>query len=547
MQVSWLSGLDPAEDELIIRNQGTGPGEIGLSGSTVSYEGTAIGTYLGGLGGADLIIVLNANATHAATAALISNIMFVDTDVDDPTPGSRVIRFELSDGGGEVSTPSDATVTVSRLNDAPLLAGIEPGPIAYVENDAATPVSASITITDVDSPTLAGADVAIAASYTQGEDFLEFTDTASISGSFNPATGVLTLSGADSVAAYQAALRSISYGNGSDNPSTSMRTIEFTINDGTLASNTLSRNITITAVNDPPVIASDGGGALANITVPENATLVTTVTVNDPDSVNPVFSIIGGNDAAQFTIDPATGVVSFLVPHDYEAPSDLGMDNNYRVIVRATDGQGGNDAQTLSVTVVNADEGGISPIADTDPAAESLAENALNGSPVGFTASATDPDAATDTITFSLDADAGGRFAIDPLTGIVTLVDAANIDREIASSHPITVRASSSDGTASTTDVTIQISDVNDSAPSIDSQTLLVAEGSALGDAVGVPSVSDPDTTGTLQGWIILGGSGAGVFDIDAGTGLITGWPIPLPWTSPPIQASNCCGGSAMA
>ena len=57
-------------DFLEVVNQGTGAGQIGVSGSVVSYEGTQIGT-LQATGNAGLLIVqLNANATVAAVEAL---------------------------------------------------------------------------------------------------------------------------------------------------------------------------------------------------------------------------------------------------------------------------------------------------------------------------------------------------------------------------------------------------------------------------------------------------------------------------------------------
>ena len=49
-----------------------------------------------------------------------------------------------------------------------------------------------------------------------------------------------------------------------------------------------------------------------------------------------------------------------------------------------------------------------------------MLENAANGTTVGITALATDPDG-TNTVTYSLDDDAGGRFAIDATTGVVTV------------------------------------------------------------------------------------------------------------------------------
>ena len=51
LTVSFVAGSDSAEDVLAIRNQGSGAGQIGVSGSNVTYDGTAIGTFTGGSGG----------------------------------------------------------------------------------------------------------------------------------------------------------------------------------------------------------------------------------------------------------------------------------------------------------------------------------------------------------------------------------------------------------------------------------------------------------------------------------------------------------------
>ena len=63
-------------------------------------------------------------------------------------------------------------------------------------------------------------------------------------------------------------------------------------------------------------------------------------------------------------------------------------------------------------------------------------------------------------VTYSLDDDAGGRFAIDATTGVVTVAGA--IDREAAASHNITVRATSTDSRPITSTLTIAIDDVDE-------------------------------------------------------------------------------------
>ncbi|MEZ5670013.1 MAG: cadherin repeat domain-containing protein [Alphaproteobacteria bacterium] len=50
---------------------------------------------------------------------------------------------------------------------------------------------------------------------------------------------------------------------------------------------------------------------------------------------------------------------------------------------------------------------------------EHISESVADGAAVGITALATDADA-TDTVSYSLTDDAGGRFAIDAATGVVT-------------------------------------------------------------------------------------------------------------------------------
>ncbi|WP_180268988.1 beta strand repeat-containing protein, partial [Nostoc linckia] len=85
---------------------------------------------------------------------------------------------------------------------------------------------------------------------------LAFTNQNGISGSYNSSTGVLTLTGSSTVANYQTALRSITYSNSSDNPTTTPRTISFLVNDGSSNSTAVTRNINITAVNDAPIVAN---------------------------------------------------------------------------------------------------------------------------------------------------------------------------------------------------------------------------------------------------------------------------------------------------
>jgi hypothetical protein len=88
------------------------------------------------------------------------------------------------------------------------------------------------------------------------------------------------------------------------------------------------------------------------VSVVENTTEVTTVTAMDADTDPITFSISGGADAAKFSINSATGILTFIEAPDFEMPTDAGANNVYDVTVRASDGSLFND-QDIAVTVTN--------------------------------------------------------------------------------------------------------------------------------------------------------------------------------------------------
>jgi VCBS repeat-containing protein len=116
--------LTPANsgDTLAIRNQGTSAGQIGVTGSNVTFGGVTIGTFTGGDNGVDLIVTLNANATPAAAQALVRNITFVNT-LELPVVGTRTVTFTISDGDGATSAPATKQVEVTTtppVNQLPI-------------------------------------------------------------------------------------------------------------------------------------------------------------------------------------------------------------------------------------------------------------------------------------------------------------------------------------------------------------------------------------------------------------------------------------------
>ncbi len=177
----------------------------------------------------------------------------------------------------------------SPVNLPPLLSNLEGLPLPYTENDAPMPITSTLSVSDADDTELAAATLTVSAGYVNGEDQLNFTDMGNITGSWNPSSGTLTLSGVDTLANYETALRSVTYTNLSEAPDPATRTLSITVDDGSAPSNLLTRNIAITAENDDP---HDTGTLPTDRAVTEDtATQIDLSTMNlaDPDAgTNPL-------------------------------------------------------------------------------------------------------------------------------------------------------------------------------------------------------------------------------------------------------------------
>ncbi len=340
--VSFVAGSDSAEDVLAIRDQGTGAGQIGVSGSTVTYGGTTIGTVGGGSGGNNLVVTFNSNATPGAAEALIRNVTYENTDTDNPTPGARTVRFFMTDGDGGISGNHDTTVMVSPVNDAPV--NLVPGAQTVAEDTALA--LGGLSVNDVDG-NLSTVQLVV----TNGTVTVSLAGGATISSGANGTT-TLTLAGTQTQ--INAALGTLAY-QGALNY-TGPDTLTLTSSDTGSATDLDTVTITVNSVNDAPVITSDGGGAIATVNLAENQTAVTTITSTDVDGGVPTYSIVGGPDAVLFTLNGTTGALTFNAGPNFEAPVDAGANNVYNVTVQVADGNGGTDLQAFSIMVTDVNE-----------------------------------------------------------------------------------------------------------------------------------------------------------------------------------------------
>ncbi|XGB41526.1 MAG: cadherin domain-containing protein [Nodosilinea sp. LVE1205-7] len=165
-----------------------------------------------------------------------------------------------------------------------------------------------------------------------------------------------------------------------------------------------------------------------------------------------------------------------------------------RVVATTTDELGGTTELTTVQTIFSAVDQAHITVTDSNTATNSVSEAAAIGTPVGLTVFASDEhaDGEVFTMIYSLIDTAGGRFAINATTGVVTV--AGTLNYSSASSHTIKVRASSSDGYQQEQSFTIAVTKANSlptgsvsiSGTPTQGQTLTAAN--TLADPDGIPS-----------------------------------------------------------
>ncbi|WP_421877886.1 cadherin domain-containing protein [Pacificispira sp.] len=234
----------------------------------------------------------------------------------------------------------------------------------------------------------------------------------------------------------------------------------------------------------------------------QQAASVSVVTFGDES-----FSLSLADDFdGRFSFNSVTGQISTTRALNYEDQA------SYTLTVVATGDQGGSDSREIVVAVADLNDAPVVEVSSFD-----FDKTVTVGSAVG-TVQASDEDVG-DVLTFSLVDDAGGRFAIDASTGVISV--ATNLEFEDPASHDLIVRVEDDEGLSATTTVTATSNDAN-RAPELwrgDARMVAGAELSAdlisvdpEGEAISYELLSDV-SNGTLQ----LSTDGAYSYVADAG------------------------------
>ena len=440
-----------------------------------------------------------------------TNGEFEDLDVGETR--LTTVTYEISDGEGGFDTAT-VTVTVTGANDAPVVTGTL-APQMSDDSAEQLPLDVSTIFSDVDAEPL---------TFTSA-DLPSWMN-------IDPVTGIIV--GTSPADASQ---------GGPNADGVYVVTITATDPDG----ESVSSEVTYTFTNPAPTAVND------DVTTDEDTVLsgnVVTSNDTDPDgdvltvaSVNGLPANVGqsvaGSLGGEFTLN-SDGSYTFDPAGDFNA---LGAGETLvtTLIYEISDGEGGTDTATVSVTVMGTNDGPIPvdptrpvapigepnlPVDPTDPRDPPLDPNNYIPAQTGTDSSAVtpldltpyfgDPDA-SDSVTLSIDpADLPSGLSFDPATGVLS----GTLDSSASQGAPtgvfeIPVTAMDESGETFTTTLTYTVANPD---PVVDAP--IGAMSAADAETVSIASIfSDPD--GDVLSYTATG-LPAGL-SIDPVTGVISG------------------------
>ncbi len=447
----------------VVEGAGSAPITVTLSTApiltaTVAYsaaDGTAVA-------GSDYVTTSGTLTFTPGVTSQTFNVPIVDDEIDEP---AETVSLTLS-GSFQLlyGTPVTAVLTILDDNDAPVAADD-----AFTVTEDSLNNALAVLANDAD-PELSPLAVSAVGAPSQGGTVIN----AGTHITYTPAANF--------------------YG---------LETFTYTAADGQGGYDTAMVTVTVTAVNDPPVLAPIGAKS-----VNEGALLSFTATATD-DDVPPgtlTFSLDAGAPAGA-SIDPVSGLFTWT-PTEEQGPGV------YPATIRVTAGGAPplDDWETIQITVYEVNQAPVLAYIGDQTVPE--------GTLLSFTAAATDGDLPANVLAYSLDAGAPAGASIDPATGLFTWTPT---EAQGPGVYPVTVRVTDNGTPPLDDSETIDIA-----VPEVNQPPVLAAIGAKSVDEGALLSftatATDADLPANTLAYSLDAGAPTGA-SINPSTGLFTWTP----------------------
>ncbi|MEJ2332522.1 MAG: retention module-containing protein, partial [Desulfobulbaceae bacterium] len=342
--------------------------------------------------------------------------------------GNDTFTYTISDGMGGTDTAS-VTITVNPVNDAPVA----------VDDTGTSAEDSSIDIDVLANDTDLDGDSLTVESFTQPD---HGTVTENSDGTLNYAPD----------ADY----------NGSDS-------FTYTISDGQGGTDTATITLTVNPVNDPPVAVDDTG------TSAEDSSINIDVLANDTDLDGDSLTVESFTQPDHGTVtENSDGTLNYAPDADYNGSDSF--------TYTTSDGQGGTDTATVTLTV--------NPANDAPVAVDDLASTAEDTSQV-IDVTGNDYDIDGTIVAWDVTVQATNGSVANNGDGTFTYTPNANFN----GTDTFTYQVTDNDGAMDTAVVTVSVDDVNDAPVAIDDAVTTLEDTSQTIDVTD----NDYDVDGTID------------------------------------------------
>ena len=472
---------------------------------------------------------------------VLISLSYEHLSTSDPTPGTRVLTFIVSDGISS-SAPVEAMIFFDSINDPPVLDlnGPQEGgfnyDVTFVEDefDSVPVTSPEATLMDVDNTSLVSVNISLTPVLDVGMETITVMSLIDESSQQQLSDTVLFISNNSQpidIRLLESVIQTVRYQNVAEEPTGGIRVIEFIVSDGLDTSIPVYTRVTVQPANDAPVVdintldSSPGYETTYTEEAPPVYVTSRNVSISDNDvdasietvmivinnAVDGSFERIESNDEnvtvieqspIVFVVTPVSGsldsVEGLLLTLTYRNTAEEPTVGERLIAISISDGTHFSNSEIVRLNVESINE--HSPQFSQPSYSRSVLEEQPGGLLVA-TVSATDRDGGLDgVVNYNITNS-------DPLVGLLLftvnasgdILTTGSLDREMYETYNLTVSATDGgvpqlEGLAS---VLITVLDVNDQLPVFSPNTmfnLTVNESRPLNYTIDTVQATDADT-----------------------------------------------------
>jgi uncharacterized protein (TIGR02145 family) len=373
------------------------------------------------------------------------------TDGTTPADTIAALKAEMNSNGGKLkpNKVSNAVLVLKDSANAPSRANINNSGAAEkaIQDNTVSSKGVTVSVSSINTPEEGTATYTV---MLDAEPSADVTVTPTESSDAISVSGALTFTSSNWWTAQTVTVTGISDADSTHETATITNVVA-----GADYGAITAASITATMMDDEAFTLA----SISNASVAENVAY-TSVTPSASNAIGTISYALSGTDAADFTINTSTGVVS-MVARNYESPADSGADNVYNLIITATDAGNTDSTATASwaVTVTN-DTSEAASFTISAGATEELPENAaktyaaptVSGSPNG-------------TLTYTLSGDDANDFSVNAGTGVVIMSSKdfeTQADTGANNTYSVTLTATNADGKTASVNWVVTVTDVSE-------------------------------------------------------------------------------------